>query len=57
MEKEFEGREVPRPDGWSGYRVVPEVIEFWYGAEFRLHERWLHERGADGTWSKRMLYP
>lgn len=57
VEKEFEGREIPRPDGWSGYRVVPEVIEFWYGAEFRLHERWRYECDANGEWGKRMLYP
>ena len=57
VEKEFEGREIPRPDGWSGYRVVPEVIEFWYGAEFRLHERWRYECDAAGEWDKRMLYP
>ena len=57
FEGEFEGREVPRPPRWSGFRVVPRAVEFWYGAQFRLHERWLHERGADGAWSKRMLYP
>jgi len=56
-EREFEGREVPRPPRWGGFRVAPERIEFWYGAEFRLHERQLYERGADGTWSRRMLYP
>ena len=57
VEKEFEGREIPRPDGWSGFRVVPEAIEFWYGAEFRLHERWRYECDAAGEWDKRMLYP
>lgn len=57
IEARFAGADVPRPDGWSGYRVVPEAIEFWYGAQFRLHERWRYERDADGTWSKRMLYP
>lgn len=57
VEAEFAGREVPRPAGWSGYRVVPQRIEFWYGAQFRLHERWCYERGATGQWSKRMLYP
>ena len=56
-EAEFEGRDVPRPPRWTGFRVVPCAVEFWYGATFRLHERWLHERAADGTWSKRMLYP
>ena len=57
VEAEFEGRDIPRPRGWSGYRVAPAAIEFWYGAEFRLHERWRYERDADGAWSKRMLYP
>jgi pyridoxamine 5'-phosphate oxidase len=56
-EQEFEGREVPRPPRWSGLRVKPERIEFWYGAGFRLHERWLYERNRAGEWSKRMLYP
>lgn len=57
FEREFEGRPVPRPQDWSGTRVVPRAIEFWYGAKFRLHERWLYERDTDGDWSKRMLYP
>ncbi len=57
VEREFEGHEVPRPPRWTGFRVVPRAVEFWYGANFRLHERCLHERDADGTWSTRMLYP
>lgn len=56
-ELEFEGREVPRPMRWTGLRVRPEKIEFWYGADFRLHERWLYESDRAGEWSKRMLYP
>ena len=56
-EREFEGRDVSRPPRWGGFRVVPRSIEFWYGAQFRLHERYLYERGADGVWTKRMLYP
>ena len=56
-EHEFEGRDVPRPPRWTGFRVVPHAVEFWYGAQYRLHERWLHERATDGGWSKRMLYP
>ncbi|HTL14171.1 MAG TPA: pyridoxamine 5'-phosphate oxidase [Thermomonas sp.] len=56
-ETEFEGREVPRPPRWTGFRVVPQAVEFWYGAAFRLHARHLHERGADGAWTARMLYP
>ena len=56
-ERAFEGRDVPRPPRWGGFRVEPRGIEFWYGAQFRLHERYLYERGADGAWTKRMLYP
>jgi len=57
VEREFDGRDVPRPPRWGGFRIVPRSIEFWYGAGFRLHERWLHERDGAGAWSKRMLYP
>lgn len=57
MEREFAGRDVPRPLRWTGLRVRPEKIEFWYGADFRLHERWLYESDRAGDWSKRMLYP
>lgn len=56
FEQEFAGREVARPPQWSGFRVVPERIEFWYGAMFRLHERQLYQR-LDGVWHRRMLYP
>ena len=57
FEAQFEGREVPRPDGWCGIRIVPQRIEFWYGANFRLHERWFYEADVAGNWSKRLLYP
>lgn len=56
FEREYEGRDVPRPPHWSGFRVVPERIEFWYGAQFRLHERQLYQR-LQGVWHRRMLYP
>jgi pyridoxamine 5'-phosphate oxidase len=54
--RKFAGIAVPRPPHWGGYRVVPEMIEFWYGQRARLHERVRYEL-AGGTWSKRMLYP
>ncbi|MFT4198323.1 MAG: pyridoxamine 5'-phosphate oxidase [Pseudoxanthomonas sp.] len=57
VEAGFGDGPVPRPPGWIGTRVVPARIEFWHGAAFRLHERWLYERDRDGQWSKRMLYP
>ena len=57
VEREFHGRDVPRPPGWTGFRVVPHSVEFWYAAGYRLHERYLHERDPSGNWSARMLYP
>lgn len=57
VEQEFQGRQVPRPPRWTGLRVRPLSIEFWYGGQHRLHERCLYESDAAGEWTKRMLYP
>ena len=53
---EFDGRDVPRPTHWWGYRVVPERIEFWNDRAFRLHERRLFTRSESG-WTESLLYP
>jgi len=55
-EREFAGRDVPRPKFWSGFRVAPERIEFWKGKPNRLHERHLYTRDGDG-WRIETLYP
>jgi len=55
-EKEFEGRDVPRPDFWSGFRVRPERIEFWKNKSDRLHERHLYTLAGD-RWKIETLYP
>ena len=52
----FDGRDVPRPPRWTGFRVVPRAVEFWYGAQYRLHDRHQVER-VDGAWTTRLLYP
>lgn len=56
LEKEYTGREVPRPPFWSGFRVIPERIEFWEFRENRLHDRTLYIRDG-GKWVGQNLYP
>ena len=57
MRQRFEGEDIPRPPRWSGFRLVPERIEFWSDRPHRLHERRLFTRQADGSWSEGLLYP
>ena len=53
----YEGRDVPRPARWWGYRLVPGRIEFWTDRPHRLHERRLFTVEPDGSWTEGLLYP
>lgn len=58
LEKEFDGQDIPRPDHWGGYRLIPSTIEFWQGRPSRLHDRFLYERSADhNSWTIKRLAP
>jgi pyridoxamine 5'-phosphate oxidase len=46
VEAEFDGVDVPRPDHWGGFRLVPDEVEFWHGRENRLHDRVRYTRTA-----------
>lgn len=56
VEARYEGRDPPRPDHWSGWRVVPHSFEFWRDRPFRLHDRLTFERDGDG-WRRGRLFP
>ena len=56
MKNKFSKGEVPLPDFWGGYRVIPQSIEFWQGRESRLHDRFIYQRSETG-WSINRLSP
>jgi pyridoxamine 5'-phosphate oxidase len=56
VEKRFQDQDIPLPNFWGGYRIVPECIEFWQGRANRLHDRIIYQR-TDGRWTPRRLYP
>jgi pyridoxamine 5'-phosphate oxidase len=56
MKSRFGEENIPRPPHWSGWRLVPELFEFWQDMPFRLHERLVFTRGAGG-WEIGQVYP
>jgi pyridoxamine 5'-phosphate oxidase len=57
VRQRYEGKDVPRPPHWSGFRVTPERMEFWADRAFRLHERSLYLPDGTGGWRSTMLFP
>lgn len=56
LSRKFKAGEIPVPDFWGGYRIVPETIEFWQGKENRLHDRFEYTRQLQ-NWSVKRLAP
>jgi pyridoxamine 5'-phosphate oxidase len=57
LENEYADADVPLPPFWGGYRVTPDVVEFWKGRENRLHDRLRYTRRRDGSWAVERLAP
>lgn len=58
-EKKYQNQDVPRPPYWSGFRVVPLMIEFWQAGEYRLHDRLVFKKEflSEADWETYRLYP
>jgi pyridoxamine 5'-phosphate oxidase len=57
LKEKFGKGDIPMPDFWGGYRVIPERIEFWQGGEHRIHDRFLYRRQDAGDWTIEQLQP
>ena len=53
----YEEAELPLPEAWGGFRLVPETFEFWQHREDRLHDRLRYTRDRDGSWKLERLAP
>ncbi len=57
LKEKFANKDLPVPDFWGGFRIVPHQIEFWQGGEDRLHDRFEYNKQADGSWTIQRLMP
>jgi len=53
----FPTGDVPLPEFWGGYRLIPHYFEFWQGRESRLHDRIIYKQNENGNWEIKRLYP
>ena len=56
-EAKYPGEDIPRPPNWSGFRIVPDRLEFWQSMPFRLHDRTVYTKAASGGWTLGKLFP
>ena len=57
IREKFAQGEIPMPDFWGGYRVIPHRVEFWQGREHRLHDRFVYTLGSNADWQIEQLQP
>ncbi|KFZ27804.1 hypothetical protein IDAT_12630 [Pseudidiomarina atlantica] len=57
LTKRYEGKTIPMPETWGGYRIKPEVFEFWQGGKYRLHDRFVYRLQNDASWLIERLQP
>ena len=57
FDNKFENQDVPLPQHWGGYRLIPDAIEFWQGRPNRLHDRLIYRKQDDGSWVIQRLAP
>jgi pyridoxamine 5'-phosphate oxidase len=56
--EQYEGKTIPRPPHWSGFRMLPIQVEFWSDRPFRLHDRLVYTRkNPKDVWTTQILYP
>lgn len=56
LQESFEGKEIPRPEHWGGYELIPDHLEFWQGRQSRLHDRIVYEK-TNNRWTKKRIAP
>jgi len=57
MTERFRNKPIPLPPHWGGYRLIPDMMEFWQGRPNRMHDRFRYSRQADGSWQIDRLSP
>jgi len=57
LDKDYKDKDIPRPENWGGYRLIPSYMEFWQGRSSRLHDRIAFEKKEGGLWLRYRLAP